>query len=153
MHNYGLLIISLFLVLIGNAQPKTVMFNDPNITYEGRINYRADAAELSWPGTSATINFEGTSVTAILQDLDTANYYNVIIDNRVVSKINTEKEKKSYVLASGLADGKHQVQLFKRTEWDKGKTLFYGFQLPDGAKLLPPPAQKKNGKLNSMETQ
>lgn len=143
MHNYGLLIISLFLVLIGNAQTKTVMFNDPNITYEGRINYRADAAELSWPGTSATINFEGTSVSAILQDLDTANYYNVIIDNRVVSKINTEKEKKSYVLASGLADGKHQVQLFKRTEWDKGKTLFYGFQLPDGAKLLPPPAQKK----------
>ncbi len=143
MHNYGLLIISLFLVLIGNAQPKTVMFNDPNITYEGRINYRADAAELSWPGTSATINFEGTSVTAILQDLDTANYYNVIIDNRVVSKINTEKEKKSYVLASGLADGKHQVQLFKRTEWDKGKTLFYGFELPDGVKLLPPSAPKK----------
>jgi lysophospholipase L1-like esterase len=61
----------------------------------------------------------------------------------LTSKIHTEKEKKSYILASGLAEGKHQVQLFKRTEWDKGKTLFYGFELPQGTKLLPPPAPKK----------
>jgi hypothetical protein len=133
----------LFVAVESSAQHKIVPFNDQSILYEGRINYLFDAAELSWPGTSATINFEGTSVSATFQDLDTANYYNVIVDNQVVSKIHTEKEKKSYVLASGLSEGKHQVQLFKRTEWDKGKTFFYGFELPDGVKLLPPPAPKK----------
>jgi hypothetical protein len=134
--------ILLFATLICCAQNK-VAFNDPNISYEGRILYRTDAAELSWPGTSATIQFEGTTVSAVLQDLDTANYYNVIVDNQVISKIHTKKQKKSYMLASGLSEGKHQVQLFKRTEWDKGKTLFYGFELPKGVNLLQPPAPKK----------
>jgi hypothetical protein len=133
----------LFAAALCTAQNKTVTFNDPNISYEGRILYRSDAAELSWPGTSATIQFEGSSISATLQDLDTANYYNVIIDNQVISKIHTEKIKKCYELATGLSEGKHQVQLFKRTEWDKGKTLFYGFELPKGVKLLPPPAPKK----------
>jgi GDSL-like Lipase/Acylhydrolase family len=30
----------------------------------------------------------------------------------------------------------HTVQIFKRTEWDKGSTLFYGFLLDDNAILL-----------------
>ena len=133
----------LFVIAACSAKNKTISFNDPAISYEGRILYRDSAAELSWPGTSVTIQFEGTSVAAVLQDLDTANYYNVIVDNKVISKIHTDTLKKSYVLASVLAPGKHQVQLFKRTEWDKGKTLFYGFDLPGNAKLLLPPAPKK----------
>jgi hypothetical protein len=143
MCRFSLLISLLLAFVTGYSQNKSVSFKNPDITYEGRILYRTDAAELSWPGTSATIQFEGTEISAVLQDLDTANYYNVIVDNKVVSKFHSEKEKKSYLLASGLPEGKHQVQLFKRTEWDKGKTLFYGFELPEGAKLLPPPAPKK----------
>jgi hypothetical protein len=126
------------------AQNRLVAPNDGNIAYEGRILHRADdAAELIWSGTTATLRFEGTSVSALLQDLDTANYYNVIVDNQVVSKLHIEKEKKRYVLASGLTPGVHTVQIFKRTEWDKGKTLFYGFELEDEARVLPPAAPKK----------
>jgi hypothetical protein len=79
----------------------------------------------------------------VLKDLDTANYYNVIIDKQVVLKFHTDTIKQSYILASGLKKGKHTVQLFKRTEWDKGKTLFFGFELPQSAKLLAPPAPQK----------
>jgi hypothetical protein len=121
-----------------------VPYNNASLAYQGRILYRTDAAELSWPGTSVTLQFEGTAVSAILHDLDTANYYNVIVDNRVIGKIHTEKEKKTYVLASGLEQGAHTIQLFKRTEWDKGKTLFYGFELPDNAKILDKPLTKKH---------
>ncbi len=84
-----------------------------------------NAAELYWPGTSVTVLFEGTAISAILKDSDTANYYNVIIDDKVVDTIHTDTTKHSYLLASGLPFGKHKVQLFKRTESDKGKTCFY----------------------------
>ena len=95
-------------------------FNHPDLSYEGRIVYQTEAAELSWPGTNVSMRFNGTGISAVLQDMDTANYYNVIIDGEVVSKIHTDTLKKSYTLASGLKEGTHTVQLFKRTEWDKG---------------------------------
>ncbi len=133
----------LLFVVLNNLEAKTVKFNSPNISYEGRVVYKPDAAILSWPGTSVTLNFQGKELSAILQDLDSANYYNVIVDNKVSFKLHTETTKRSYLLASGLSEGKHTVQLFKRTEWDKGKTLFFGFETSDNAKLLPPSAPKK----------
>jgi hypothetical protein len=131
------------LYLACNAQNTSIPFNSPNIKYEGRIIYKPDAAILTWPGNSATVQFQGTSISAILKDLDSANYYNVIVDNKVIKRFHTDTAKHSYTLASGLPDGKHTVQLFKRTEWDKGKTLFYGFEIPKSAKLLPPAPPKK----------
>lgn len=124
-------------------QSKLVPFDSQNIYYEGRIPRRADAAELAWPGTSATLVFKGNSVSAILQDLDTGNYYNVILDGKVIRKIHTDKTKHRYLLASDLPDGKHRVELFKRTEWDKGKTLFYSFEIDQDAKILPRLPDKK----------
>jgi hypothetical protein len=125
------------------AQNQFIAFNNPNVYYEGRILYKDTAAILSWPGTSVSLQFEGTSISAILQDMDTANYYNVIIDGRPIAKVHTLKERKSFILTSGLPEGKHSVQLFKLTEWDKGKTLFYGFEVPNNTQLLPPPTPKK----------
>ncbi len=110
------------------AQAKLVPFNSPDIYYEGRIKNTGDASELSWPGTSATIRFKGTNISALLKDADTANYYNIIVDGKNILKIHTDTSRHSYVLAEGLKKGKHTVQLFKRTEWDKGKTWFYGFE-------------------------
>lgn len=140
---YILILITLF--GINNIQAKTVKFNSPNISYEGRILYNHDAAVLSWSGTSVSLNFQGKEISAILQDLDTANYYNVIVDKKVAYKLHTDTNKHSYILASGLTEGNHTVQLFKRTEWDKGKTLFFGFETSEDTKLLPPstPKQKK----------
>ena len=131
------------LAAISCNQNKIVPFNDSHIYYEGRILYRTDAAELSWPGTSVSITFEGNYISAVLKDLDTANYYNVIVDNKFMHKFHTDTAKQSYILASDLPDGKHTVQLFKRTEWDKGKTLFYGFETSGNTKILPAPAEKK----------
>ncbi len=135
----------ILVLLLGSCSSKEafISYNSPDLQYQGRILMKKDAAEFSWPGTSVSIQFEGTGIAATLQDLDTANYYNVIIDDKVVSKLHTDTIKKSYVLASELAEGKHHLQLFKRTEWDKGKTLFYGFQLAKGTKILPAAAPKK----------
>lgn len=130
---FPLLIVFIFLSC--NSQSTFIPFDNQNLYFEGRILEKQNAAELSWPATSVTIEFEGESVSAIMQDLDTANYYNVIVDGIVTKKFHTDTTEKKYLLASGLDNGKHRVQLFKRTEWDKGKTLFYGFEIPKSAKL------------------
>lgn len=133
-------LIACTLSLTVTAQTKSVPFSDPNIRYEGRVAYKTDAAELSWSGTSVTVYFKGKTISAILKDADTANYYNVIIDDNRVFKIHTDTVKKAYLLASGLSNKTHKVQLFKRTEWAMGKTWFYGFETSSKTKLLPPPA-------------
>jgi hypothetical protein len=126
-----------------DAQVQFIPYTSKNIYYEGRIAKRPEAAELSWPGTSATILFKGTNISAVLKDLDTANYYNVIVDGKNISKFHTDTSKHSYELASGLAFGRHKVELFKRTEWDKGKTWFYGFETSKETQILSPAAPKK----------
>ncbi len=138
-----LFITLLSISLLIQAQTTFIPFNDSSIFYEGRIRYQSDAAILSWTGTSVSINFEGTSISAVLLDSDTSNYYNAIIDSRRIIKIHTDTVMRTYLLASGLSSGKHKVQLFKRTEWDKGQTTFYGFVLPADAKVLPADAPKK----------
>ena len=139
---YLVLLVCLFPV-VSQAQIKVIPWNDPHIRYEGRINKQKDAAVLSWSGTNITVYFKGTGITAILKDLDTANYYNVILDDTIIYKIHTEQAKKKYLLAKGLPNKKHKLQLFKRTEWFMGKTLFYGFQTPRNTNILTPPPLPK----------
>ncbi len=140
-------------ILMGaaNVQNKIIPYNNPQIYYEGRILYNHDAAELYWSGTSETILFKGSSISAILKDSDTANYYNVILDDDVVQKIHTDTFKQSYQLAAGLSNTKHKVQLFKRTEWIWAKHYFMDLQQQAALKYYHPLFQK-SGKLNFMAT-
>lgn len=139
-----LLISILFLIpKIISAQKKAVPFNSNKIQYEGRIAYSASAACINWSGSSISLNFRGSEISAILKDADTANYYNVILDDKVISKIQLDTLKKSYILASNLSNGKHKIELFKRTEWGKGQTFFYGFETNENAKILPKSKSKK----------
>jgi hypothetical protein len=125
------------------AQKKRIPFNHPNIQYEGRIAFIDSAACVNWSGSSITLNFKGSEISAILRDADTANYYNVILDNKVISKINLKTNKRSYLLASGLAKGNHKIQLYKRTQWKQGQTFFYGFETDSNTKILPKSKPKK----------
>lgn len=134
-----LLFLPAYFAVTGCNSKIFIPFNDKHIVYEGRVAFTREAAELMWSGTSVKINFSGTSISGSFKDADTANYYNVIIDNKLVSKIQFDREQKIYVLAEGLEPGAHLLELFKRTEWDKGKTFFYGFECSDKSASLSPP--------------
>jgi hypothetical protein len=124
--------------LIGSA--------DDRISYMGRIGKAdSEAAELYWSGTSVKINFEGTAVSALLQDERGENYYNVVIDGDSVNILRPDASLRYYTVASDLPEGKHTLELFKRTEYDRGKTRFHGFRLDHDATLLPasPPKERK----------
>jgi len=145
MRIHFLLHISLLVLapIIISAQKTTIPFNNPKIQYEGRVAFKDSAALINWSGSSINLYFKGAEISAILKDADTSNYYDVILDDKVISKIQLDTVKKDYLLASGLSKGIHKIQLFKRTEWGKGQTFFYGFETNTETKILPKSKSKK----------
>lgn len=137
-------VILLFVFACSGKQDLIVDYSNPQIVYSGRIDTsKVKAAEIYWSGTSIRINFEGESIYALFEDEKGDNYYNVIIDNDSLFILRPDRTKRYYQLASELPKGKHTVEIFKRTEWDRGKTAFYGFQIKGNSKVLPRPAPRK----------
>lgn len=119
-------------------KPVFVPNTSEQIHYMGRIAHNDSVSPFYWSGTSAEINFNGTSVSALIQDENGRNYYNAIVDGDSVILIRTTNKKELVNLVTGLTPGEHSLKLFKRTEYDQGKTDFYGFQLNAGATVLAP---------------
>ena len=132
-------ILSITLVFAcSTKQELFIDYSNSEIEYSGRIDSsKMTGAELCWSGSSVKINFEGESLSAQMKDETGDNYYNIIIDNDSLFILHTDTTKRYYQLASGLSKGKHTIEIFKRTEWDRGKTSFYGFQIEGNPKLLP----------------
>ncbi|WP_420582317.1 SGNH/GDSL hydrolase family protein [Reichenbachiella sp.] len=134
------------LLLVGCDAPQTVFVSPAHeaIAYSGRIDQpELGHANLYWPGSSARVDFEGDSLFAYLQDEKGANYFNVIIDRDSVRMLRLDTLTRRYLLAAGLQEGPHTVALFKRTEWDKGKTSFQGFEVYGTNPKLSEPQSKK----------
>ena len=148
MKLYLMLSFSLSVLLISCSDKKELIVDpsDPAIEYSGRINRSSEeSVGLNWPGSSIRINFEGASIAVLLQDESGDNYYNVILDNDSIFILRPQTIKQYQVLASNLSKGPHTIELFRRTEWDRGPTDFYGFKVDTNAKLLAksPPKKRK----------
>ncbi len=138
-----------FLLFVSCKNKQDDLFIDylnNNIEYSGRIDTsKTNAAELYWSGSSIKINFKGNKILALLKDETGENYFNVIVDNKDVSIIRLDTAKRYFKLATGLSKGKHSIEIFKRTEWARGKTSFFGFKIKGNAEILPkdPPKKRK----------
>lgn len=114
----------------------------PQLQYTGRID-TADrgGAVVSWPGSRIAGAFSGTSLALVLDDERGMNYFNVHIDGEGARPVilQLDKGEKTYLVANGLAPGRHTFALVKRTEGEEGATVFRGLALDDGAGLLAPP--------------
>ena len=124
------------------AQKNIVSANHSHLYYQGRTIPQQDAKGLSWPGSSVTITFKGTGVNAVILDTDTADYYNIIVDGKVLRRIHIDTVKHSYQLVSGLARGRHTLQLFKQTESEKGMAVLSGFEIDGKIKRSKKPKRK-----------
>ena len=146
MINRIIFLLIAFIVVSGCSiqQELFVGYSNSEIVYSGRIDSsRVKGAQLSWSGTSIKIHFEGESISALLEDEKGDNYYNVLVDNEDLYILRPDTIKRLYQLASKLAKGEHKVEIFKRTEWDRGKTCFYGLQIEGNPKLLTRPLPNK----------
>ncbi|BAX78436.1 SGNH/GDSL hydrolase family protein [Labilibaculum antarcticum] len=141
------LVLSISLFVSCNNLPKQITIKPTSeaLNYMGRTVWAIDSsvAELCWSGASVSLNFEGENLKATLKNSERDNYYNVIIDGVADTILHIDTLRKEYVLAKNLQKGKHNIQLFRRTEWTFGKTQFYGFKIEGNAKLLPADSKKK----------
>src|SRR5690606_6832353 len=109
-----------------NLTQVLVAADHANYQYTGRIDFNDRRAPvLSWPGSSITTVFTGTTVAVVLDDQYGKNYFNAFIDedwnNPVVLKL--DAGEKTYAVAKDLPAGTHKLTLFKRTEGEEGNTV------------------------------
>jgi hypothetical protein len=139
-------LVSVLLISCSDKNELIVSASNAAIEYSGRTNRPSEeSVRLNWPGSSIRINFEGASIAALLQDESGDNYYNVILDNDSIFILRPQTIKQYQVLASNLSKGPHTIEIFRRTEWNKESTNFYGFKINANAKLLAksPPKKRK----------
>jgi lysophospholipase L1-like esterase len=119
----------------------TIVLAPNQINYTGRFDFTSpDGPICAWSGCSIAISFQGTEIHAKLGPVSpdlTDNWVNVVVDNQMPVALRINRVD-SYVLASGLPNGAHTVMIMKRTEASVGELQFMGFELPEGAELLPP---------------
>ena len=125
----------------------------PAIRYVGRFDTRdPQGPKCAWPGCRIIARFQGTQVSADLTELAESWFdpngkpseWDVIVDGVTTHKlVLSASGKTTYVLASGLPPGKHEVELYKRSETQNGYTQLNGFTFGGGGTLLSPPARAK----------
>lgn len=99
----------------------------------------------AWPGSMIAARFKGTGISARIKD-DGKNHFQVLVDGEPKTILKTDHTKEVYVLAEGLADGVHDVAIYKRTEAKVGEVAFLGFDA-QGTMLPPPPPGERRIEL------
>ncbi len=127
-------VITIILLGCQNRSFRTIYPNNDHLKYVGRINFdNSNSPIVYWSGSGVTMNFTGSSVSAILSDEKGLNYFNVIIDNKPEYALKLEEGEKNYLLADSLSpDSVHTISLLKRNEWNTGSTQFKGFCIGNG---------------------
>lgn len=132
----------------------SIDFDNKFLQYEGRVDIKKDGGYLFWPGTTVRMKFYGNGVSIILEDdkinVDRyANYFDVIIDGKVLKRIKLGSQKEDYLISEELPQGEHVIELFKlnsmHPSYPRGYAKLYGFEIKNGD-ILPPP-KLKNRKM------
>jgi lysophospholipase L1-like esterase len=114
---------------------------EPGVRFIGRVDETDPAnVRFAWSGTGIVARFTGTSIAARLGG---GQQYTVLIDGELQPKLTPSAA--STLLADDLADGTHEVEIYRRTEASQGEAVFSGFDFSTGtgALLAPPPAAER----------
>jgi lysophospholipase L1-like esterase len=111
------------------------------VRWFGRVDITSDAAHprFSWSGTGFVARFQGTSLTAQLNN-GGAFIFKAVIDGAPQPVFTSSSGMASYPLATGLASDVHTVELYRQTEGGLGASQLMGLTVGDGALMDPPPS-------------
>ncbi len=132
--------------------PVEVPADSAALRYDGRFE-RTNAREpvCAWSASAVTVRFRGTAVNVRLglganrfvAAVDGIPVKILAVDNAVERHPPSAPAPILYALASGLPMGEHRVTVFKATEAAVGNATFAGFQLSEGATVLPVASAKR----------
>jgi len=115
----GGVVVALYRRLFPMDPPKitTVAPDHPDLRYMGRWDMTNSALpSVGWQGAQIAFAFAGTGVTARLRTLSSIDYLLVILDEVVQpERIRISADDAPIVIAAGLANGKHRIQIIKET--------------------------------------
>ncbi len=132
--------------------PVEVPADDAALHYDGRFE-RANGREpvCAWSASAVTVRFRGTAANVRLGP--GANRFVAAVDDvpvKILAVAHADERHPPpapaptlYALATGLPAGEHRATIFKATEAAVGNATFAGFQLDEGATVLPAPAAKR----------
>jgi hypothetical protein len=123
----------------GAGNPDAEGSGEPGVRFIGRVDTSdAAGARFAWSGTGVVARFSGSELAVRMNG---AQQYTVLIDGELQPKLTTTGG--TDVLASGLAAGEHEVEIYRRTEANQGESQFLGFELGAGELLAPPAAPER----------
>jgi hypothetical protein len=112
----------------------------PGVRIVGRTVATATGTRFEWSGSNVVARFTGTQVSAQINDGNNGNSFEIVVDGGTPKKIFTAAGQTSYPLATGLANGMHDLVIWRDTEASDGPTEFLGLTgFGAGGALLPPP--------------
>jgi lysophospholipase L1-like esterase len=106
------------------------------VRFVGRFDLtEPEHPRFAWSGSAIATRFAGKALHVHLKDTG-YDELQVVVDGAPVGVIATNPTKDDYEVATGLAEGSHELLLTKRTEARLGEVQFLGFE--PGAALAPP---------------
>ncbi|RLD71563.1 MAG: hypothetical protein DRI98_04805 [Bacteroidetes bacterium] len=127
----------LLLMVLTSSAAVRVSPSDPQVRYTGRWNFDNPSIPwVGWQGSSIMVKFEGTGISVEMGGTHT-DQYRVIIDGIPEStRRYFSSSTNTYVLAEGLSDSIHTMELLKETFY--GMSYFHGLDV-EGTGILPLP--------------
>ncbi len=109
---------------------------EPGVRFVGRFDATdTNAVRLSWSGSGFVVRFRGTGARAVLRG---GGFFTVVVDGAVGSEpLAVSGRDETYALATGLPNGVHTVEVYRRTEGSLGPTVVGRVEV-DGALLSAP---------------
>jgi hypothetical protein len=101
----------------------------PGPRFIGRVTHDPDGSSFAWSGSAVELRFTGSEISVTLDDWG-HNFFEVIVDGQH-HVMSVGSEEATYLLASGLGPGEHEVLLYRRSEAFFGPTRFVAFSVPE----------------------
>jgi lysophospholipase L1-like esterase len=137
----------------GGPPPVDAITNNPvpppagvvasGVRWLGRVDTTTFAGQprFSWSGTGFVASFSGTSLAAELTNSGSpAPIFKAVVDGAPQAAFTSAIGSGTYMLATGLADGPHTVELYRQTEGPQGESRLVSLTVGGGGALTAPPA-------------
>jgi len=95
------------------------------------------AVRMSWSGSGMVLRFRGTGASVSMNGA--GRHFTVVVDGEVQPTLDVSGDSGTYALATGLPDGEHTVELYRRTEGSFGATVITDVQVEGELLAVPPP--------------